>query len=454
MHSTQQLLSSRNLLSPSSISANPTADADVMESSSEMEETNLAKLGSLCCKLVEATNFQVCPTMLRADQVHLKRMRDYIASSFSVSAELLFQKHQQHQQGSTNNDNNDNKNTEKEEENVMNRLIQNVIQTECLLIVKVEQTNFYPRLHSLNRKMEKTQYSNNMDVKQQHQDQSQQQQQQQQQQNVDNAMVADESKYVCVLRRSNKPLIEKLGKEIDEDMFEDEDEEEDADIEEDQTRDKSIKQARLLSLAQKKKLVRDILKTTKYSEIFSRPFLICMTFHDAMMSSVLMQDKLESHHLQQIIREQPFDCCIDFTDLLKVDRPYPNSSTVHFVFQTGEAIEVETLSSNELMSEEIMQSRGMSEVSTRRANMAVSTADNYADTGSLFAANQDLKLKTDRFLWAIIQLHALLVSTDEDFSLVTGVELQQAKNIDFQHLHYLAAVNGFLANHSYIFALI
>ena len=449
----------------------PSANGDAME-----------QIGLLCCKIVEATNFQVCPAMLRADQIHVRNMR-----------ELL----QLNQMNSNMNSNaNISRSSVESWSSVFSSdedyaLFQCAMQTECLLIVKVAQTNFYSSVHSLHHKIERQQQilgqermthtavagqGRNSNVNASGAIRASIKNASGGGIVVDNAngpdaMAPEESKYICIMRRSNVPLFSSRANDNEdnegnddileqEDVFEAEQEQDigNASLEEYEEEVKESKRKdKPKSQAEKKRLARKILKSTKYNESISAPFIICMTFQDAMIMQFLMQDKPETHHLEQIIREQPFDCCLDLTDLLKIDRPSPNSSTIHLIFRTGEAIEVETLSPSELMSEAMMHHQGMSEVSTRRASMsAVSgrSGNTPANDGIAFAASQDLKLKTDRFLWAIIQLHALLISTDEDFSLTTGVELQPTKNIDFQHLHYLAAVNGFLANHNYIFALI
>ena len=213
-----------------------------------------------------------------------------------------------------------------------------------------------------------------------------------------------------------------------------------------------------------KKLVqaKKVTDALRYGEASSTPYLLCLTLSDSLVQRFILNPnkmKKDKDFIAECINSQPFDCIQEFVDLVKVDRAnHDKSSICHLFFRTGETVEIETLDVDEqLVTAANMISQGSSAVSTRRASMgSINSATESLSNNNNYSNNftEDVRFKTEKFLWGLIQLHSILCGTDNDYSVETGVELQPSKHIDLSKLHYNSAVNGYFHHFNPLFHLV
>jgi len=452
------------------------------------EAGTLENIGNLCCKMIEVTNFQLCPGMLRADQIHLRNVHFWMNNN-------------NHNTNATKNENNNNNDND----------YSKMMETECLFIMNVSEVHYYASLHSLKRS---SVHANNNQASSSSSNNTTNEHRRSRNRasnnhrkstiftatdhhhlnQIHNAAGRDEgeSTYVCLVRRTNAPLFprneadgRKNGASTPGKLNSHEDgtclSEEDGDLntssmgEEDiiseatpraggngNTNDKNSSANNNDDKAGVNHKARGYNhEQHNFPDVHSQPFFVCMTLNDELVNSYIL-NKHNRLDMERIITDGPFQCCLDFSQLSKLERPGEDSSKVHLIFRTGEAIEIETMSSEMMIDASHYNSGEVSEVSFRRASVAGSrtaTMGNHDGSGEIAAPERKVFLRKDRVMWCILQLHALLVDEEDNLNQGHGMSnmtqmLTTNKYVDKVELQYKAAVHGFLADHASLFALI
>lgn len=408
----------------------------------------LESIGNLCCKMIEVTNFQLCPGMLRADQIHLRNVHFHHGSNDTNVLPPVLVDH-----------NNDN-----------NASASQVMETECLFIMNVNQVHYYASLHSLKRSSAGNKNRSNAGHPRSNiyisaDDQNNAHQ-------TPNAVVG-ESTYVCLVRRTNAPLFPQNEDDRRTNGASSDPKSSEEILSEDGTMNVSASTGdedllsestpKQVGGSAKKNYALSPSKVVDYDhdafpEVHSQPFFVCMTLNDELVNTYLL-NKHNRQSMERIITDGPFQCCLDFSQLNKLERPGEDSSKVQLIFRTGEAIEIETMSSEMLINASHYNSGEVSEVSFRRASMAVTRTssvggDGMSGPGDLAATERKLLLRKDRLMWCVLHLHAMLVDEEDTLGMSNMAHKLTSKYVDKVELQYKAAVHGFLADHASLFALI